>query len=118
MDSWIDRKEREVQIDETSVILSEEHFYERYKRYSVIKHELDQKEPQIKNIFTNGNDLLKTSSSTGMVADLARHMMNLNTKWTSFYKKSEYKYKYNHEIDALIIELKRKFFFNYYRIGT
>ena len=102
-------------LDETtSVILSEEQFYEKYKRYCEIKREIDINEPKIKNIFNTGNELLKSSTSTGIVADLARNMMNLNTKWTNFYKKADYRYKYNHEINELIIELKRNEFFFYF----
>ena len=52
--------------------------------------------------------MLKNSTSTGNVADLARNMMNLNTKWTNFYKKADAKYKYIHELHEFIDELKRK----------
>jgi hypothetical protein len=115
IDSWIERKERElVMFDETGVILSEDKFYENFKRYVEIKHDIDRKEPEIKNIFDTGNDLLKNSSSTGTVADLARNMINLNTKWTNFYKKADLKYKYFNELNDLIIELKRKIIFFFF----
>ena len=48
IDSWIDRKERELEFDESPVILSEEQFYEKYKKYCDIKQEIDHNEPRFK----------------------------------------------------------------------
>lgn len=113
IDNWIDKKDRELHDDESIVILSEEQFYEKYNRYKEIKNEIDRKESQVKRVFDTGNDMLKNSNgTTGIAADLARNMINLNTKWSNLCKKADSKFKYFNDIAQMLSDLKRKFMSN------
>ncbi len=108
LDAWMQRKERELLHDESTLILSEEQLTEKYNRYRDLKYEVEHKELVIKHIINTGNIMLKNSTVSN-AADLARNMLNINTKWATFCKSADAKYRYFHEIQESYNELKREY---------
>jgi ElaB/YqjD/DUF883 family membrane-anchored ribosome-binding protein len=87
-------------------VLNEEQLNDKVKRAKEFKFEIEHKEADVKRIFDNGNEMLKTSSGSGSVADLARNLMNLNTKWSSLCKRVQMRVKMFNDIEELVGELK------------
>lgn len=65
----------------------------------------------MKRILETGNEMLKNSTGgVSNVADLARSMININTKWSNLNKKVDSKNKLFTQLSEYVNELRRKQF--------
>jgi DNA repair exonuclease SbcCD ATPase subunit len=109
LENWMTSKEREILEDE-GVIVTEEQFDQRTIKYKQLKSELERKESQVKRILETGNEMLKTSTGgIANVADLARNMIAINTKWSNLHKKVDAKNRLFTQFSEQINELRRKY---------
>jgi chromosome segregation ATPase len=111
LDHWITLKEYETP-DDDGIILNEEQFEQKIVKYKQLKTDIDRREPEVKRILETGNDMLKNSSGgVSNVADLARSMININTKWSNLNKKVDSKNKLFTQLNDYVNELRRKFIY-------
>jgi hypothetical protein len=74
-----------------------------------LKSEIDRREPEVKRILETGNEMLKNSTGgVSNVADLARSMININTKWSNLNKRVDSKNKLFTQLSEYVNELRRK----------
>ncbi len=74
-----------------------------------MKSEIDRREPEVKRILETGNEMLKNSTGgVSNVADLARSMININTKWSNLNKRVDSKNKLFTQLSEYVNELRRK----------
>ena len=77
--------------------------------YKQMKSEIDRREPEVKRILETGNEMLKNSTGgVSNVADLARSMININTKWSNLNKRVDSKNKLFTQLSEYANELRRK----------
>lgn len=73
-----------------------------------MKSEVDRKEAAIKNLLDTGNDMLKnTTSGLANVNELAKNMININTKWSNLNKRIDSKNRLFSQLAENINELRR-----------
>lgn len=74
-----------------------------------MKSEIDRKESAVKKLLDAGNDMLKNStSSLSNAKELAKNLININTKWTNLNKKIDAKNRLFAQLADYINELRRK----------
>lgn len=73
-----------------------------------MKSEIDRKESAIKKLLDAGNDMLKNStSSLSNAKELAKNLININTKWNNLNKKIDAKNRLFAQLADYINELRR-----------
>lgn len=107
IENWIDYKDHEI-LDDEGIIITEEQFDQRTVKYKQLKSEIDRKEGAIKKLLDAGNDMLKNSTgSLSNAKELAKNLININTKWNNLNKKIDTKNRLFAQLADYINELRR-----------
>jgi hypothetical protein len=74
-----------------------------------LKSEIDRKESSIKKLLDAGNEMLKNSTGgLSNAKELAKNLININTKWNNLNKKIDSKNRLFAQLADYINELRRK----------
>jgi len=107
LSNWMQCKENEI-LDDEGIIITEEQFDQRVIKYKQIKSEIERKEAHVKRVLDNGNEMLKsTSTSVANGNELARNLMSINQKWSHLNKKIDVKNQLFAQLSEYINELRR-----------